>query len=139
VLSRREGPQSQGHRNGFGHCERDYPRTWRGDLGEKQTGRRLGVLLFAPTRATEQRRMSAGKILVVDDDPQIRRAMRTTLTARGFEVGDARTGEEALEELRSASYDLALLDMNMPGMGGIETCRLIRSASEIAIIMLTVS
>jgi two-component system KDP operon response regulator KdpE len=83
--------------------------------------------------------MSAGKILVVDDDPQIRRAMRTTLTARGFEVGDARTGEEALEELRSASYDLALLDMNMPGMGGIETCRLIRSASEIAIIMLTVS
>jgi len=83
--------------------------------------------------------MSAGRILVVDDDPQIRRAMRTTLSARGYEVGDARTGEEGLDELRSGAYDLVLLDMNMPGMGGIETCRLIRSGSEIAIIMLTVS
>jgi len=83
--------------------------------------------------------MSSGRILVVDDDPQIRRAMRTTLTARGYEVADARTGEEALENLRSGAYDLVLLDMNMPGMGGIETCRRIRSASDIAIIMLTVS
>jgi len=83
--------------------------------------------------------MSNGRILVVDDDPQIRRAMRTTLTARGYEVADARTGEEALEALRSGNYDLVLLDMNMPGMGGIETCRLIRSSSEVAIIMLTVS
>jgi two-component system KDP operon response regulator KdpE len=83
--------------------------------------------------------MSAGRILVVDDDPQIRRAMRTTLTARGYEVADARTGEEALDDLRSGTYDLALLDMNMSGMGGIETCRRIRSASDLAIIMLTVS
>ena len=83
--------------------------------------------------------MSSGRILVVDDDPQIRRAMRTTLTARGYEVADARSGEEALEELRAGTYDLLLLDMNMPGMGGIETCRLIRSSSEVAIIMLTVS
>jgi two-component system KDP operon response regulator KdpE len=83
--------------------------------------------------------MSAGRILVVDDDPQIRRAMRTTLTARGYEVADTRTGEEALDELRTGTYELVLLDMNMPGMGGIETCRLIRSSSEIAIIMLTVS
>lgn len=83
--------------------------------------------------------MSAGKILVVDDDPQIRRAMRTTLTARGYEVGDVLTGEEALDELRASNYDLVLLDMNMPGMGGMEACRLIRSGSEIAIIMLTVS
>ena len=83
--------------------------------------------------------MSAGRILVIDDDPQIRRAMRTTLTAHGYQLGDARTGEEGLEELRSAAYDLVLLDMNMPGMGGIETCRLIRSGSDVAIIMLTVS
>jgi two-component system KDP operon response regulator KdpE len=83
--------------------------------------------------------MSAGRILVIDDDPQIRRAMRTTLTARGYQVSDARTGEEGLEELRSGSHDLVLLDMNMPGMGGIETCRIIRSGSEVAIIMLTVS
>jgi two-component system KDP operon response regulator KdpE len=83
--------------------------------------------------------MSAGRILVVDDDPQIRRAMRATLTSRGYEVADARTGEEALDELRAGSYDLVLLDMNMPGLGGLETCRLIRAGSETAIIMLTVS
>jgi two-component system KDP operon response regulator KdpE len=82
--------------------------------------------------------VSAGRILVVDDDPQIRRTMRATLTARGYEVGDARTGEEALEKLRSERYDLILLDMNMPGMGGLETCRQIRSGSEVPIVVLTI-
>lgn len=83
--------------------------------------------------------MSAGRILVVDDDPQIRRAMKSTLINRGYEVSDSRTGEEALDRLRSETYDLLLLDMNMPGIGGIETCRIIRSTSDIAIIMLTVN
>ena len=83
--------------------------------------------------------MSAGRILVIDDDPQIRRAMRVGLTARDYQVSDARTGEEGLQKLRSGTCDLVLLDMNMPGMGGIETCRLIRSGSEVAIIMLTVN
>lgn len=82
--------------------------------------------------------MSAGRILVVDDDPQIRRVMRVTLTGQGYEVDDAKTGEAALEKLREQRFDLVLLDMNMPGMGGIDTCRAIRSQSEIAIIMLTV-
>ena len=83
--------------------------------------------------------MSAGRILVADDDPQIRRAMKATLTARGYQVSDARTGEEALDKLRSEAFDLVLLDMNMPGIGGMETCRLIRSSSDIAIVMLTVN
>ena len=83
--------------------------------------------------------MSAANVLVIDDDPQIRRVMKMTLSTHGYVVADARTGEEGLNELRSAPYDLVLLDMNMPGMGGIETCRLIRSNSEIAIIMLTVN
>lgn len=82
--------------------------------------------------------MSAGRILVVDDDPQIRRVMRVTLVAEGYEVTDARNGEEALETLRQSGADLVLLDMNMPGLGGIETCRLIRADSDIAIVMLTV-
>jgi two-component system KDP operon response regulator KdpE len=82
--------------------------------------------------------MSAGRILVVDDDPQIRRVMRVTLTGHAYEVDDVTTGEAALESLRTHAFDLVLLDMNMPGMGGIETCRLIRAHSEIAIIMLTV-
>lgn len=83
--------------------------------------------------------MSFGRILVIDDDPQIRRVMRSTLTSHGYQVSDARSGEDGLEELRNSAYDLVLLDMNMPGMGGLEACRLIRSGSEIAIIMLTVS
>lgn len=82
--------------------------------------------------------MSLGRILVVDDDPQIRRVMRTTLTGEGYEVEDARSGEEALEKLRASRYDLMLLDMNMPGMGGLETCRQIRTTSDMSVIMLTV-
>jgi two-component system KDP operon response regulator KdpE len=82
--------------------------------------------------------MSAGRILVVDDDPQIRRVMRVTLTGQGYEIADSKSGEDALDALRAERFELVLLDMNMPGMGGIECCRLIRSYSEIAIIMLTV-
>jgi two-component system, OmpR family, KDP operon response regulator KdpE len=82
--------------------------------------------------------MSAGRILVVDDDPQIRRVMRVALTGHGYEVDDVTSGEQALERLRERASDLVLLDMNMPGMGGLETCRAIRVGSEIAIIMLTV-
>lgn len=82
--------------------------------------------------------MSAGRILVVDDDPQIRRVMRVTLTGQGYEVDDAKTGEDALDKVRAARFDLVLLDMNMPGMSGLETCSLMRDGSEIGIIMLTV-
>src|SRR6266567_5747841 len=82
--------------------------------------------------------MSGGRILAIDDDPQIRRALRATLTAHGYQVNDSRSGEEGLEEVRNATYDVVLLDMDMPGMGGMETCRLIRSGSDVVIIMLTV-
>src|ERR1700724_158974 len=82
--------------------------------------------------------MSAGKILVVDDDPQIRRVLRIMLTGQGYEIDDARSGETELEKLRKHRFDLVLLDVGMPGMGGLETCRTIRDESEIAIIMLTV-
>jgi two-component system KDP operon response regulator KdpE len=77
-------------------------------------------------------------MLVVDDDPQIRRVMRVTLTGQGYEIDDAKNGEAALEKLRDERFDLVLLDMSMPGMGGLETCRLIRKSSEVAVIMLTV-
>jgi two-component system KDP operon response regulator KdpE len=82
--------------------------------------------------------VTQGKILVVDDDPQIRRVLRTTLVMQGYEVADARSGEDALEKLRDDKYDLLLLDMNLEGMDGIETCRLIRASSDVAIVMLTV-
>ena len=82
--------------------------------------------------------MSAGRILVVDDEPQIRRIMRTTLIGVGYEVDDARTGEEALEKVREFRPGLVLLDVNMPGMGGLAACRAIRSDTSIGVIMLTV-
>jgi two-component system KDP operon response regulator KdpE len=82
--------------------------------------------------------MSAGRILVVDDEPQIRRIMRTTLTGAGYEVDDAKTGEEAIEKLRDYHPDLILLDVNMPGMGGLAACREIRAGTGVGIIMLTV-
>ena len=82
--------------------------------------------------------MSSSRMLVVDDDPQIRRVLRTTFVAQGYEVDDAATGEDALERLKTARFDLVVLDMNMPGLGGLETCRIVRSSSDIAIVMLTV-
>lgn len=82
--------------------------------------------------------MNAANILVVDDEPQIRRVLRSTLSTQGYVITEAKTGEEALESLRKERPDLVLLDMNMPGMGGIETCREIRRALDAPIIMLTV-
>jgi len=80
----------------------------------------------------------SGRILVVDDEPQIRRVMKTALTAHGYEAYEARSGEEALDGLRECSPDLILLDMNMPGMGGMAACRGIRAVSETPIIVLSV-
>jgi len=83
--------------------------------------------------------MSSGKILVVDDDPQIRRVMRVRLTGLGYEIIEARSGEQSLEVFREFLPDLVLLDLNMPGIGGLEACRQIREGSEVPIIILTVS
>jgi len=82
--------------------------------------------------------MIAATILVVDDEPQIRRVLRSTLTSQGYVIIDAKTGEEGLESARKNKPDLVLLDVNMPGMGGIEACREIRRSSDAPIIMLTV-
>jgi two-component system KDP operon response regulator KdpE len=82
--------------------------------------------------------VTAANILVVDDEPQIRRVLRSTLSTRGYVITDAKTGEEALEWVRREPPDLILLDVNMPGMGGIEACRQIRRVSTAPIIMLTV-
>jgi two-component system KDP operon response regulator KdpE len=82
--------------------------------------------------------VNQGRILVVDDDPQIRRVLRTTLVLEGYEVADARSGQEAIEKFREGKYDLILLDMNMSDMDGIATCREIRSFSDVGIVMLTI-
>jgi two-component system, OmpR family, KDP operon response regulator KdpE len=78
------------------------------------------------------------RILVVDDQPELRRALRSTLSALGFVVADAENGEAALEMVREEQYDLILLDINMPGLSGLETCRALRARSGVGILMLTV-
>lgn len=82
--------------------------------------------------------MTSATVLVVDDEPQIRRVLRTTLTSHGYTVIESRTGDEALNLMRSEHVDLILLDVNMPGRSGLETCREIRATSDVPIIMLTV-
>lgn len=82
--------------------------------------------------------MTAATILVVDDEPQIRRVMRATLTAQGYAIVEARDGQEALEKMRSEKPDLVILDVNLPVMDGLETCRAIRAGSSVPVIMLTV-
>jgi two-component system KDP operon response regulator KdpE len=82
--------------------------------------------------------MNPATILIVDDEPQIRRVLLTTLTSEGYSVVEAKSGEEALEKLRTERPDLVLLDTNMPGMSGLETCSEIRRTSDVSIIMVTV-
>jgi two-component system KDP operon response regulator KdpE len=88
---------------------------------------------------TEIENTGQGSILVVDDDSSTRRALRATLSGMGFTVVDAARGEEALSLVRVSWFDAVLLDVDMPGMGGMETCRSIRrSIARLPILMLTV-
>ena len=82
--------------------------------------------------------MNNATILIVDDEPQLRRVMLATLSDLGYVVIDAKTGEEALEKFRQESPDLVLLDLNMPGIGGLETCRALRAGSDVPIVILSV-
>lgn len=84
---------------------------------------------------------SQGAILIVDDDPSVRRALHTTLQTLGFNTSEASGGDEALALVRAAAaaYDVVLLDVNMPGTDGLETCRQLRRLMpRIAILMLTI-
>jgi len=65
---------------------------------------------------------TAIRILLVDDESAIRRALRPPLLELGFQVVEASRGEEALQMLRAGAFDVVLLDVNMPGIGGIELC-----------------
>ena len=87
----------------------------------------------------EQPDSGQGTILVVDDDGATRRALRVTLSGLGFTVVEAARGEEALSLARAMWFDAVLLDVDMPGMGGVEACRSIRHAvARLPILMLTV-
>jgi two-component system, OmpR family, KDP operon response regulator KdpE len=77
--------------------------------------------------------------LVVDDEASFRRVLRTSLATSGFAIEEARSGEEAVTILARCNFDLVLLDVNMPGIGGVEACREIRAhMPKVGIVMVTV-
>ena len=79
------------------------------------------------------------RVLIVDDEPSYRWALKTALSAVGLTVEDVESGEHALKAFNRARFDLALLDINLPGISGVDTCRQLREmASDVGIIMLTV-
>jgi two-component system, OmpR family, KDP operon response regulator KdpE len=78
-------------------------------------------------------------VLVVDDDPTFRQGLRSSLRTGGYSAYTARNGEEALRHVRQQPIDVVLLDVNMPGIGGVEACRRLRAvAPQSGIVMLTV-
>jgi two-component system, OmpR family, KDP operon response regulator KdpE len=78
------------------------------------------------------------RILVVDDDPQILRAVRTNLRGRGYEVATAGNGETALDAAASEAFDLVILDLGLPGIDGHEVIRRLRAFSDVPILVLSV-
>lgn len=78
------------------------------------------------------------RVLVVDDEPQIRRVLRLALTAQGFDVRVAADSESALDTLRDWPPDLVITDLSMPGSDGIELCKRVRQQSTVPIIVLSV-
>ncbi len=78
------------------------------------------------------------KVLVVDDEPQIRRALSLNLGARGYEVFEATTGEAALTVVAAEHPDMVLLDLGLPGMDGIMVLEALRGWTKVPIIVLTV-
>jgi two-component system OmpR family response regulator len=81
--------------------------------------------------------MNKLRILLVDDDPNIRQLVNLYLTREGFEVEEAQRGDEALKKFKAAAPNLLLLDIMLPGMDGWQVCREVRKVSNIPIIMLT--
>jgi two-component system KDP operon response regulator KdpE len=81
---------------------------------------------------------SGARILVVDDEIEILRALQRNLTAHGYEVFTARSGEQALDEIAVHRPDLMLLDLGLPGISGLEVCKRVRAESGLPIIVVSV-
>ena len=81
---------------------------------------------------------SGARILVVDDEIEILRALQRNLAAHGYEIFTANSGEEALDEISMHRPDLMLLDLGLPGMSGLDVCKRVRAESNLPIIVLSV-
>src|SRR6266700_1263732 len=79
-----------------------------------------------------------GNILVVDDEPQITRVLKTTLSSHGYGTRTASDGDEAVQMMKEWSPDLLITDLRMPNMDGLELCRQVRATSQMPIIVLSV-
>jgi two-component system KDP operon response regulator KdpE len=79
-----------------------------------------------------------GNILVVDDEPQITRVLKTTLSSQGYGTRTAADGDEALQVMKDWSPDLIITDLRMPNMDGLDLCRHVREKSQVPIIVLSV-
>lgn len=77
---------------------------------------------------------NAPRILMVDDNHEIREVVNILLTGEGYQVDEAVDGREALEKIRENSYDLVILDVMMPGMNGYQTCMDIRKSKNTPIL-----
>ena len=77
-------------------------------------------------------------ILVVDDEPQITRVLKTTLSSQGYAIRTASDGDEALQVMKEWTPDLLITDLVMPHMNGLELCRHVRAKSPLPIIVLSV-
>jgi two-component system, OmpR family, KDP operon response regulator KdpE len=80
---------------------------------------------------------TVARVLVVDDEPQIRRALRLVLRANGYQVTEAAGGEAALDALATTAYDLMILDLALPDVDGVEVCRRVRDWSEMPVLILS--
>jgi two-component system KDP operon response regulator KdpE len=81
--------------------------------------------------------MTQARVLVVDDEPQIRRALRLVLRANGYDVTEVAAGEAALDALSMSMYDLMILDLVLPDLDGVEVCRRVREWSEMPVLILS--
>lgn len=77
-------------------------------------------------------------ILVVDDEPQITRVLRTSLSAQGYDIRVANSGEMALEIMKDWQPSLIITDLSMPSIDGVQLCRTVRAASQVPIVVLSV-
>ena len=82
--------------------------------------------------------MNEIRILVADDEPQITRVLRRSLSSKGYEVQIASDGEEAMTVFEQWKPNLIITDLSMPGMGGLELCRRVRKSSQVPILVLSV-
>ena len=90
----------------------------------------------APRRAPEGT-AAGSRVLVIDDDPSLLRALTISLGARGYDVAGARTGEEGLDKVAHLHPDLVLVDLGLPGIDGVEVIRGVRGWSEVPILVLS--